>query len=57
MIHETRQTRQAGETCHGTEETIPYCSGTDCAEWEDCHGDRLRGYSARASDWREAFGL
>ena len=57
MIQEIPQTPDAGETCHGTEETIPYCSGTDCAEWKDCHGDRLRGYSARASDWREVCGV
>lgn len=44
-------------TCYGTEETIPYCSGEDCAEWADCHGDRLRGYSGSASNWREARGL
>ncbi len=48
---------EAGVTCHGTAETIPYCSGVDCVEWADCHGDRLRGYSLRASEWREAMGL
>ncbi len=46
-----------GVTCFGTAEELPYCNGVDCPDWEDCHGDKLRGYSADASNWREAFGL
>ncbi len=46
-----------GVTCFGTAEDVPYCNGVDCPDWADCHGDRLRGYSASASNWREAFGL
>ncbi len=49
--------RRGGVTCYGTEEEIPYCSGADCPEWEDCHGDKLRGYSGNASNWREGFTL
>ncbi len=46
-----------GLTCHGTGETIPFCNGVDCPDWGDCHGDRLRGFSASASNWREGCGL
>ena len=49
--------RRGGVTCYGTEDKIPYCSGADCPEWEDCHGDKLRGYSGNASNWREGFVL
>jgi len=49
--------RRGGVTCYGTEDEIPYCSGADCPEWEDCHGDKLRGYSGNASNWREGFTL
>ena len=49
--------RRGGVTCYGTEDEIPYCSGADCPEWEDCHGDKLRGYSGNASNWREGFML
>ena len=49
--------RRGGVTCYGTAEDVPYCSGVDCPEWEDCHGDKLRGYSGNASNWREGFTL
>lgn len=49
--------RREGVTCYGTAETMPYCNGVDCPEWKDCHGDKLRGYSESASNWRGAMGL
>ena len=49
--------RRGGVTCYGTAEEVPYCCGTDCPEWKECNGDKLRGYSARASNWREGLGL
>ena len=49
--------RRGGVTCYGTAEEVPYCCGTDCPEWKECNGDKLRGYSASASNWREGLGL
>ena len=49
--------RREGVTCYGTADTIPYCNGVDCPDWRDCHGDKLRGYSESASNWRGAMGL
>ena len=42
--------RRGGVTCYGTAEDVPYCSGADCPEWEDCHGEKLRGVFVSASN-------
>ena len=41
---EARPDAAPGLTCKGSDELLPFCSGPDCAEWFDCHGERLRGY-------------
>ena len=29
--------------CYADNGDVPFCTGTDCVEWDDCHGDKLRG--------------